>query len=83
MTCALASMGTSVDMSKYPDGLDAATVATINSLLINITNANTDALASAVDNMQFNNIDQVGETAINFRMDLQKFSNFHKNFIES
>jgi len=52
-------MGKTVDMSKYPNALDASTVATINSLLINITNANTDALASAVDNMQFNNMDQV------------------------
>jgi hypothetical protein len=31
----------------------------VDQLLINITNANTEALSSAVANMQFNNIDQV------------------------
>ena len=56
----MAQLNLQVDLSKYPAGMDDQTLSQVNGLLINITNANTDALTSAVDNMQFNNIDQVG-----------------------
>ena len=52
-------MGNTLDLSSYPNGLSDAEKSSVDDLLINITNANTEALASAVDNMQFNNIDQV------------------------
>jgi len=52
-------MANAPNLALYPDGLNDADKAMIDDMLINITNANTDALTSAVDNMQFNNIDQV------------------------
>jgi hypothetical protein len=52
-------MGNTLDLSIYPGGLSDEDKAKVDELLINITNANTDALTSAVNNMQFNNIDQV------------------------
>ena len=56
----MTQMNLPADLSNYPKGMDDQTLAQVNELLINITNANTDALTAAVDNMQFNNIDQVG-----------------------
>jgi hypothetical protein len=55
-------MGNVLDLSSYPGGLSDEDKAKVDELLINITNANTDALTSAVNNMQFNNIDQVEST---------------------
>ena len=52
------------DLSLYPSGLNEDERAQIDEMLINITNANTDALSSAVDNMQFNNMDQVSSMVI-------------------
>jgi hypothetical protein len=52
-------MGNTLDLSSYPGGLSDEDKAKVDELLINITHANTDALTSAVNNMQFNNIDQV------------------------
>ena len=52
-------MANAPDLSKYPNGLKDEDRAMIDEMLINITNANSDALTSAVDNMQFNNMDQV------------------------
>ena len=60
MNCSLGASGATVpDLSKYPDGLNDDDKAKVDNMLINITNANTDALSAAVDNMQFNNVDQV------------------------
>jgi hypothetical protein len=59
LTCSLASTGSTIDLGKYPNGLNDDDKAKVDEMIINITNTNTDALTSAVDNMQFNNIDQV------------------------
>ena len=60
LNCSLGASGATVpDLSKYPLGLNDEDKARVDNMLINITNANTDALASAVENMQFSNIDQV------------------------
>ena len=55
-------MANAPDLSLYPHGLKDEDRAMIDEMLINITNANSDALTSAVDNMQFNNMDQVRNT---------------------
>ena len=61
-------MANAPDLSLYPQGLKDEDRAMIDEMLINITNANSDALTSAVDNMQFNNMDQVQNIWLEFNL---------------